>query len=161
MSKMILKKLSETSWILENNQEKMAVVVSKPDSSIKLFGKINESFDNWNSFINKYNPNIVQTVQDNETEQGKIENLPVKHAQWFHVEKTPVPSYSKTENNTQRHAAGYYAVKSNSGWTGIFCPKISTLENSEYQGPYSSKLEVQHHVNSKNKIRLETDIVKR
>jgi hypothetical protein len=154
MSKMTIKRLTETTWILENNHEKQSLVICKNDNTVQLIGKINERFDSFDSFVKKHKPIVIQNTQENsEKEQARINSFPVKHETYFHVQTDPVPSYSKNEANTARHAAGYYIVKTNNVWNSIFCPKIQTLENAEYMGPFTTKLEMQHQMNIKNKIK--------
>lgn len=153
MSQFTIKKLTDSSWIFEKNSERFALGSKKPDGSIRIIGGMNKTFSNYDEMVAELKPVVLQnSLVDAAKEQGKIANYPVKHEKFFHVELDPIPSYSKTEDNTMRHAAGYYAVKSNNNtWTGIFCPKVETLHNAEYTGPYSSKLEMQHQVNNKNK----------
>ena len=51
-------------------------------------------------------------------------------------------------------AAGYYIlnrVEAGSGWMRSFCPKIETLVNNEYAGPFTSELEQLSILNAKKK----------
>ena len=49
--------------------------------------------------------------------------------------------YSKSVNSDNMYAAGYFLVHFPKGWVRGFCPKLSTLEGNEYEGPFKNVTE--------------------
>jgi hypothetical protein len=54
-----------------------------------------------------------------------------------------LPLYTKNNKSNSVHSAGYYIVEyPSNGWTRSFCPKLVTLEQYPYQGPFKSKADM-------------------
>lgn len=60
--------------------------------------------------------------------------------------KRKIPVFTKTAKSKTLHAAGYYVVHFENGWVQSFCPKVSTLDVNEYQGPFKDKLEMRERL---------------
>ena len=54
---------------------------------------------------------------------------------------TGIPIFSKSQTSQVRFAAGFYTIKFNNGWVPSFCPKLSTLEQNEFKGPFRTEIE--------------------
>jgi hypothetical protein len=61
------------------------------------------------------------------------------------------PSYAKTENSTNRFAAGYYGILFANGWVASYCPKVSTIKDNEWIGPFHTRLEMLSAISFKKK----------
>jgi hypothetical protein len=50
-----------------------------------------------------------------------------------------VPVFKKTANSTVYFAAGYWGILFPMGWRPSFCPKLETLKNYKYIGPFKNE----------------------
>ena len=61
-----------------------------------------------------------------------------------------LPIYTKTERSKSFHAAGYYIIRFDFAWAQAYCPKVVTLKNNPYAGPYRTRLEMQEQLRKHN-----------
>lgn len=153
MKKCTLKILTENAWILFVNGERIGIVSKQPDHTVSIIGKVTISYQSMQEFQKEYNIQVIEPAHEAEleSEQSKIEQIPIKHSTFYNVEKKPIVTYTRSEKSNSRYAAGYFAVKNSTTWKANFCPKLSTLEEHEYVGPFLSKMEVNQQISSKNK----------
>lgn len=154
MAKFSLKPLTENSWILMADGER-AGLVNKVADGIKVMGRIgagiHPSIEDLGSKLGGKISIDHPPEPPQEKEQGRVNGYPIKHGEWHNILADPVPSYTRTSKSDHRYAAGYYGLRFPNGWTQSFCPKMSTLAEYEYVGPFTTKLEMQHQISSKNK----------
>jgi len=50
-----------------------------------------------------------------------------------------VPVFKKTANSAVHFAAGYWGILFPMGWRPSFCPKLETLKNYKYIGPFKNE----------------------
>ena len=154
MIRYTLKPLTETSWILAADGERIGLV-SQVGERIKVLGKAAQGdHDSIDALRKKLGGKLLVEQPSEpppEKEAGEVNGYPVKHPTWHNIVTEPVPSYTRTANSDTRYAAGYYALRFTNGWTQSFCPKLTTLSEYEYIGPFTTKLEMQHQISSKNK----------
>ena len=152
--KYVLKQLLENSWILTEDSVRIGLV-TKTNTGLSIVGKVDKkSFDSivdLESYLGS-TISIEQVTQPIEKESGNINGFPIKHDLFYNLETDPIPSYTRTERSSTRYAAGYYGLKFPHGWTASFCPKFTTLTDYECIGPFKSKMEMQHHIGTKNRI---------
>jgi hypothetical protein len=143
-----LKPVTETSWILHDHGTRLAIIVAS-DSKFKSLGRIEpkefDSFEELGKLLN-----AVITVEDvsvdDEPTVGDIDGYPVKHSTVHDVVTDRYPSYAKTQGSKTRFAAGYYGVNFSHGWVYSYCPKVNTLEENAWIGPFRTKLEMQNAI---------------
>lgn len=153
MPKYLMKPLTSNSWILYQDGERFGLVSNLKDK-ISIVGNLSrkeyENLDDLKKALG--NLHIDTTIKiKSESINNNINGYPIKHPTYFNPLEDPIPSYTKTENSQLRYAAGYYALKFSYAWTPSFCPKLETLTEYEYIGPYKTKLEMQHQISTKNK----------
>jgi hypothetical protein len=150
----ILRPLTETSWILTLNGDRIGLV-SQLDGAVKLVGKngsiVYATLEDLASALGGKLSIEQATDSSAEKEAGMIGSFPIKHNEWHNILHDPVPNYTRTIKSEHRYAAGYYGLRFPTGWTGSFCPKLLTLSEYEYMGPFTTKLEMQHQLSIKNK----------
>lgn len=147
-----LKPMTETSWILQKNGSRLALLTSKEGSLIAI-GKLGKTkfadIKDLEEFLGS-KVEIEQPVEDaSGDELGDINGYPVKHPNMVAAETEldlPVYKRGKTE-----HAAGYYGVKFAHGWVTSYCPKLTTLTDNEYIGPFRTKLEMLNSISQKKR----------
>lgn len=142
-------------WILENNegtrkgtlsiQNKKAKVVL--DNSETVYEDINQAC--WDLAINLDNHNKDTTTEEKEdVVLGYPTKCPAYNPIWDIKRKIPV--FTKTTKSKTLHAAGYYIIHFDTGWVPSFCPKVSTLDVNEHQGPFKDKLEMRSQLGKAN-----------
>ena len=136
--------VSNKFWIVEENGAKIGVlksvkngfILSKNDTDIQLsrdeinstFGK---NFFTTDAFV-KSQPTFDVHGFDTRTRAFN----PV-----YDVQKR-LPIFTKSNRSTVPYCAGYYLIKFNTRWAKKFCPKLETLSNYQYHGPFKSTEEM-------------------
>lgn len=64
--------------------------------------------------------------------------------------KKKIPLFTKSPKSKSVYCAGYYIIKFNVNWLKSFCPKLITLENNNYQGPFRTELEAKQALSKAN-----------
>ena len=57
-------------------------------------------------------------------------------------EEQGLPCYTKNKNSSVLHAAGWYGMHRNGLHAEAFCPKLNTLQNYPYIGPYKNQTDL-------------------
>lgn len=83
---------------------------------------------------------VEETVNAVFEVHGYPTNTEPFNAMWDMKEKLPL--FTKIAKSQSRHAAGYYIIHFEHGWVQSFCPKLVTLKNNEWQGPFKTKIEM-------------------
>lgn len=151
--------LPDRFWIIEQNGVRIGTIqrhdennfiVTGTDSSIAQLSKdeINEQFD-------IFGKNIVIEKEKFTQSKKEIYGYPTKHEPYNAVldVKHKIPLYAKSQNSNNMYAAGYYIVHFPKGWVKGFCPKLSTLSNNEFQGPFKTVMEQRQAFSNVNKSR--------
>ena len=149
--------LPDRFWIIEHNGSRIGTIqrhdqnqfiVTGTDSSIANL-TLEEVEDTFNLFDSQ---DLIETKDNVDKE---VYGYPAKHTPYnavFDV-KHQLPLYSKSPNSDNMYAAGYYCVKFPKGWVKGFCPKLSTIAENEYQGPFKTVLEQRKVFSNVNKSR--------
>ena len=152
--------LPDRFWIIEQNGTRIGTIqrhdvnqfiVTGTDSSIAQLTEeeINQQF-------NLFETTSIAEVENKHTETKKeIYGYPTKHAPYNSVldVKHKIPLYSKSPNSNNMYAAGFYIVQFPKGWVKGFCPKLSTLSNNNFQGPFKTVMEQRQAFSNVNKSR--------
>lgn len=144
-------------WIIEQNGVRIGTIqhhddnnfiVTGTDSSIAQLTKkeVEEQFD-------IFQKSIVIEQKPEHTIKKECYGFPTKHVPYNSVldVKHQIPLYSKSQNSNNMYAAGYYIVKFPKGWVKGFCPKLVTLSNNTFQGPYKTVMEQRQAYSNVNK----------
>lgn len=154
MSVYVLKPLTDTSWILLKDGAQYALITSKNNELISFGSKLERNkfsdIEDLNKFLGS-KVTIEKTEDDSVEEIGNVNSYPVKHATAIALEDQELPVYKRTANSNTLYCAGYYGVKFPNGWVQSYCPKILTLQENEFIGPFTTKLEMQNAISQKKK----------
>lgn len=142
--------MPEKFWILEgeDGQRRGTLRVVPDGVSIMLdgkehqFGNINKAC--WDLSINIQNTAPVVEEAKEENVMGYPTRCEAFNPGWDVKRKLPI--FTKSDKSRTLHAAGYYIIHFANGWVHSFCPKVSTLEANEFQGPYKDKLEMREQL---------------
>lgn len=148
------KQIHTDSWIVYENEKPVGLFVPRmnyyvyltetneieaqdlKDLSKKLGQKIKEL---------KVNPN--QIIPTNEV---FIDGVPIRHKEYFDVEKTDFISYKSKINGNLRFAAGYWVIKQGNRHMTVLSPKVQTLLECEFLGPYNDYFTAYYQAKEKN-----------
>lgn len=143
-----LKQITETSWILTSSGDRLAVITCNDGEytaigrlDMKKFKTLDELKDHLGGHLSVEEPEDCTG-----TESGDVEGYPTKHQSAHDVKMDEYPSYAKTQGSTNRFAAGYYGVRFSHGWVHSFCPKVTTLQENEWIGPFRTKIEMSNAI---------------
>lgn len=154
MASYTLKPITETSWILLADGLQFALLTSKNNEITVFGGKLERnkfsSIDDLGKFLGS-KITTEKTEDDNVEEVGDVNGYPVKHAATIAVEHDLGPVYKRSNSSNTLYIAGYYGVKFPNGWVQSYCPKLSTIQENEFIGPFTTKLEMLNAISQKKK----------
>lgn len=142
-------------WILQEWGTRLGLL-TKPDVTYNLYVtdaqftgiSLDQTHAHLNCVLEFSSPDesgeAEERVQD-------VEGLPIKHDQAHNVETSPRVTYTKTVKSATRHAAGYWCIRFDTGWSGSLSPKCVTLDTHEHKGPFTHKLEMNAILNKLRK----------
>ena len=150
--------LPDRFWIIEQNGLRIGTIqrhdennfiVTGTDSSIAHLTK--QEIDDHFALFSFKAP--VETTEDTTSTKKEIYGYPTKHIPHNAVldVKHKIPLYTKSINSNNMYAAGYYIVHFPKGWVKGFCPKLTTLSNNEFQGPFKTVVEQRQAFSNVNK----------
>jgi hypothetical protein len=143
-------------WILENTQGiKQGTMCIAPDpiqpnavkvilnNEEKTFVDVNAAC--WDMAINiDSDIEIKDEIKQEDSVQGYPTKCPAFNPIWDIKRKIPV--FTKRAKSSTLHAAGYYIINFDTGWVQSFCPKVSTLDQNQFKGPFKDKLEMREQL---------------
>lgn len=155
MSGWTLRSVTESAWLLERDGVRHSMVVFNGESykvigplERKLYASLDELDAELGGGIKMENREGDGEAGD---EIGQVDGYPIKHASAFDIELGDMVTYGKAPKSKVRFAAGYYAISFEHGWTASYCPRLDTLQNHGYIGPFRSKLEMQNAISAKKR----------
>lgn len=154
MAKLI--QMTENSWLVKNG-DKSAIIFKNSESNYELLSEFERK--NYDSFdkIEKRFGKLSKEDITNTVESKKINGFNVKHTCDIDIiDNNSLPVYTKKDSKIE-FVAGYWLLnfKNSNGWTLSNCPKKSTIENNEAEGPFLNRLEALNRIailNSKKEI---------
>lgn len=148
-----LKPVTDTSWILYHNGNKKAMIVSIPSGLIAIGDLQHKNFINFDDMSKKLGGTVSfdEIEKSAEPEISNINGYPIKHPQSYDLIENDYPSYAKKPGSAIRFAAGYYGILFNYGWVTSYCPKVVTLDENKWIGPFRTRLELLSAISAKKK----------
>ena len=148
-----LKPITDTSWILHQNGTRLAMIIID-DTGYKAIGSISDKhFSSLEDMSAKLGGKVIveEIEKTAELEVGNVLGYPIKHTAACDIIDEEFPSYSKISGSPHRFAAGYYGILFSYGWVTSYCPKITTLNDYKWIGPFRTKLEMLSAISAKKK----------
>lgn len=136
-------------WILEDDSGSRQGTISVQPNSVKVvINNTERTYDD----LNKACWDLGVSIETKNAIEEKIEEavmgFPTRcqayNPTWDIKRKIPV--FTKTPKSRTLHAAGFYIIHFEHGWVHSFCPKVSTLDSNEHQGPFRDKLEMRERL---------------
>lgn len=143
-----IKKMTSNSWMIRDNVgEIQGILVKLLDEKYLVLSNDGKNYyDDIQSIENIYGK-FKEEKNKKSKEITHINGYPIKHTTANVISENP-PLYKKTGNAI--FIAGYWGVKFKNGWTGVYCPKQSTIEQNESVGPFKQRLEMLNHITTLN-----------
>lgn len=150
--------LSDKFWILLKNSEKIGTMSYNPETNlylIKISTPENSEYTVESARISEHVklPDLKKTRENDEvstpaaksvaSKPTNLNGYPVKSAVYNAKYDQTVRGHTfcKISKSTVRYVAGYYVVQFSSQLILVLCPKLSTLLDNNFHGPYMTKLE--------------------
>lgn len=151
--------LPEKFWIIENNDLRKLGTIQVSNNNVKVVieGK-NYVYNDFDSALDQLNISTSEEPLSSDSEKSNysVNNYPVKNKPYnvTYDAALGVSTYTKSEKSNCYHAAGYYIIGFDFAWAQAYCPKVTTLKQNKFKGPYTSQLEMKEQLrlhNAKNK----------
>ena len=151
--------LPDRFWIIEHNGSRIGTIqrhdvnqfiVTGSDSSVSTL-----TLEEIEEHFGLFTQTNLSDVQEDTVADKECYGYPTKHIPYNAVYDVQhkLPLYSKSKNSNNMYAAGYYCVKFPKGWVKGFCPKLSTITQNEFQGPFKTVMEQRQAFSNVNKNR--------
>lgn len=149
--------LKNKYWIIEDGNTRLGTL--SYDNERYIFTNKNEIcfFDNKKDLQNKFGGSFSwkenDTVVIEKLESFDIDGYPtgVKPYKCVYDLKKKISLFSKSDKSESLYCAGYFILKFPKGWTKAFCPKLVTIEQYEYKGPFKTIVEMKQALSVANK----------
>lgn len=149
--------LKNKYWIIEDGDTRLGTLSF--DNERYIFTNKNEVcvFDDKNALQNKFGGAFSwrenDTVVIEKAESYDVNGFPTgsKPYKCVYDLKKKISLFSKSNKSESLYCAGYFILKFPKGWTKAFCPKLTTIEQYEYKGPFKNILEMKQALSAANK----------
>lgn len=152
-----VKQVAEHSWLLTGNDH-TGLLVYHPSGNWSLIQNkkkwVFENQDVMNKFL-CFDPFDHQSLNNSSfvvsDVRGYVKGYPTNRKDPQPVDiSSDLPLFAKRKNTNVVFCAGYYAVKSKHSWRSVFCPKLSTLSNKKWHGPFLTQSELAEFLKNKH-----------
>lgn len=137
--------IADKFWIVEKDGEKFATLRNNDGKFVLSSTNGMQIFDSKERIVQAFGPdffvlnvaiNSESTSKNYEVHGYPTRTVPVNPM--FDVQRR-LPLFYKSESAKSLYCAGYYIIHFEKGWLRAFCPKLLTLQQNEYQGPFKTK----------------------
>lgn len=158
--------LNETSWILINDYGTNCGIITKNDQGFGLMKPKSRRFNSIEELIKTEFPKSKFSGEE-ERESGnkekiKVHQYPTKHEHATLIKENlindiTVYSYKTDENSQVEYAAGYYGLNFSNGMTLAFCPKLATIIEYGFLGPFETDFDAKFQIKIWNRDNNESN----
>lgn len=139
-------------WIVEENNVKVGVLKHTEQQKFVLSSKNTiTTYDSKKKLIEKFGTDFFAAVKPTPVAPEAsmdVYGFPTACTPFnpmFDV-KRGLPLFTKSDKSKSKFCAGYYIFKFETGWAKRFCPKLVSLEQYPYEGPFKTKLEMKQRL---------------
>lgn len=127
-------------WVVENDGEQVASILTSPEGVTFIHDEKRENFVSIKLLKDKYNITIAKEKKLKKDSQISYDvyGFPCDHKPYnslLNISKK-IPVYAKTHKSKSFYCAGHYLVKVGNTYTHAYCPKLLTLSRHEFFGPF-------------------------
>jgi|SRR5210317_1685334 hypothetical protein len=150
--------LENRFWILESDGEKVGTICRQEDrrymyscpDGTRIFDNQQQLQKN---FSGEWMWGSTVSAPKEENEDNSVYDYPSKFKPYnmvFDV-KRKLPLFNKSKKSKSLYCAGYYIIQFEKGWVRSYCPKLLTLDNYAFKGPFRTSLEMKTELSNANK----------
>lgn len=157
-----LKPITETSWLVINdsNDNRVGLLTEMRDQYILMIKGEKQHFINRkevNKFFNEdVFSNIDEVVTDSDVKKDYyINGFPVDfdNPKEVILKGNTLPLFCKKATSDVYYSAGYYCLFFKKNIMPAFCPKLATLKEYQYAGPFKDEFEMKLELTRLRKLR--------
>ena len=166
-----LKAITDNSWLVLDAKRKgnVGILSQTIQGKFDLLDKSGEreTFESKKDCLRYLGTtkDVFSTQLENVNEPGTffIQGHPIKYKNPFPIDETHpdynprIPTFAKTSNSDVYYAAGWYCINFDKAWKHGNCPKLSTLLEYGYEGPFANKIECRRRLRELNREKRSTD----
>ena len=148
--------LKNKFWIIEANGERIGTLSKEEDKRYMYSCSTGtEYFSDAKSF-NSYIGGISwdkTSISDANNILKEVHGFPTSSNPYntmYNVQKK-LPLFTKSKKSKSLYCAGYYIINFNKGWVRSFCPKLVTLDQYEFKGPFKTEFIMRQELSDANK----------
>lgn len=146
-------------WIIEQDGNKVASILTGPEGVTLIHKGRRESFSSIKKLSDRYNIIVDKSLpkkvpKESHDVYGYPCDYNAQNILWDVPKRLPV--FTKGTKSKSFFCAGYYIVKFNNGWVKSYCPKLITLNRYPYQGPFNTQEEMQEKLRIANGIAIKS-----
>jgi len=159
-----LQQISDEAWIVQKGKQPIGILNKDVQNhftfisgqSIEVFGsdnEVREHFGNITLFEEQIEKHTVKP------DEFYIKGHAVDYPNPIPIEpgnehyREDVPLYLKSDGSNVFYAAGWYCINFEKGWKQGHGPKLSTLLEYGFNGPFKTKIECKQQMKTLNKLR--------
>jgi len=157
-----LQQISDVAWLVHRGTERIGILNKDvQDHYTFISGQTMEIFNNDDEVIQHFgNINLFEEKIEQPTSKQDgfyIKGHLVDYPNPIPVDITDpeyredIPLYTKTEGSDVYYAAGWYCIHFGKGWKHGHGPKLNTLLQYGYEGPFKTRLECKQRLKALNK----------
>ena len=140
-------------WVIEDEGVRIGTLSKDADGFV--FSKKGEIkfYENETQIKKKFGKNFLTAYVKTNNQDKFINGYPtrcVPHNTMFDVQRN-LPLFTKSESSKSLYCAGYYLIKFNKNWLKSFCPKLITIEQNDYCGPFKTEKEMKDELTRVNR----------
>ena len=155
---MILAKsvIKDKFWILEENAKRVGMMNWK-DEHYAINMNREEFTATTKTELKKLGIEFV--VRDlNHGGHLEVMGYPTDREEVYNVKEIDnFPTFTKKAESKSVHVAGWYGIKFKNGWVTTLCPRLSTVHNNVYVGPYKTKMDLKVILAKQKAIDIDSD----
>jgi len=166
-----LKAITDTSWLVLDAKRKgnVGILSQTVQGKFDLLDKSGdrETFDTKKEFLRYIGTtkDVFSVEMESVSEPGTffIQGHPIKYKNPFPIDEShpdynpKIPTFAKTSSSDVYYAAGWYCINFDKAWKHGNCPKLSTLLEYGYEGPFANKIECRRRLRELNREKRNTD----
>lgn len=155
---MFAKKLTDNTWMLTQDSGVKLGIAKKVNDEFVLIGK-KEKYESLYDIAGKHGEKLKEANITTETLKDlDIEGFPIKHKEFHNVEAHTITeavdtiySYNNSEKSEVLYAAGYYGIWFSNQYVIKKSPKLVTILENDFVGPFKDEFTTKFAVSQKNK----------
>lgn len=137
-------------WVVTDGNKKVGNVIAEGSGFEVKLGDSKEHY-NTTKAIEKNKKIVFEKQPKSEKTTAPFAVFPTSVNRIFNSiydVKRKLHLYTKTAKSKCYYVAGWFAIKQNTDYTAIFCPKYIFIQRYPYEGPFKTEAEAKSSINT-------------